>query len=99
MTSMGPEQSFAQACIGPGKTYCYIGAPKLTSSQMNKLLFRVVAILLHVIINFILISYLVSFDLTGSWIRFFLFLFLVIILVGLFVKHLLSFLLFVKSNT
>ena len=66
---------------------------------MNKLLFKVVFILLHIISNFILISYLMSFDLTESWIKFSLFLLLVIILVILFVKHLLGFLLFIKSNS
>lgn len=65
----------------------------------NKFLYRLVALLLHVFLNFIFISYLMSFDWTSSWIRFFLFFTVVLILFLLFVKHLLSFILFIKSKT
>lgn len=65
----------------------------------NKLLLRVIFISLHIFLNFIFISYLMSFDLTGSWIRFSLFVLLVLVLLILFVKHLISFILFIKSNT
>ncbi|RYY85901.1 MAG: hypothetical protein EOO15_15805 [Chitinophagaceae bacterium] len=64
----------------------------------NKLLYRVVALTLHLFLNFIVISYLLSFDWTGSWLRFFGFVLILMLLFVLFVKHVLSFLQFLKSK-
>ena len=64
----------------------------------NETLYRVVAISLHMFLNFILISYLMSFDWTASWLRFAGFLAIVLVLFLLFVKHLLSFITFIKSK-
>jgi hypothetical protein len=65
----------------------------------NKLLLRVILISVHIFLNFILISYLMSFDVTGSWVKFSLFILLVISLLILFIKHLISFILFLKSKS
>ena len=65
----------------------------------SKLLFRVVSISLHIFLNFILISYLMSFDWTGSWLRFSLFIFVLLALIALFVLHFVHFILFLKSRS
>ena len=65
----------------------------------NKLLIRVIFISVHIFLNFIFISYLMSFDLTETWVKFSLFILVLLLLLILFVKHLISFILFIKSNT
>jgi hypothetical protein len=65
----------------------------------NGLLFRAVAISVHIFLNFILVSYLMRYDLTGSWVNFTLFIVFMLILLALFVKHLLSFIMFIKSKS
>jgi len=65
----------------------------------TQLLVRVVFLLIHIALNFIVVSYLVSFDWTGSWIRFFLFIILVLVLAFLFIRHIISIIYFIKSRT
>jgi len=65
----------------------------------SQLLVRIVFLLIHITLNFIVVSYLVSFDWTGSWIRFFLFLILVLTLAALFIRHVISIIYFIKSRT
>ncbi|HWJ92235.1 MAG TPA: hypothetical protein VNR87_14055 [Flavisolibacter sp.] len=65
----------------------------------NQTLYRVIAISLHMFLNFILISYLMSFDWTASWLRFGGFLIILLVLFLLFVRHLLSFIAFIKSRS
>ena len=63
------------------------------------MLFRTIAVALHIFLNFILVSYLMRFDLTGSWIGFILFILLILVLMVLFILHLLSFIQFLKSRS
>ena len=65
----------------------------------NRMLFRALAITLHIFLNFILVSYLMRFDLTGSWIGFILFILALLVLLVLFIKHFLSFIQFLKSRS
>lgn len=63
----------------------------------NSFLLRFISIILHAVLNFILFSYLTDFDLTGSWIVFIGFLIVVIFLNYVFLKHLASFIHFIKK--
>ena len=62
------------------------------------MLYRVIGVALHTLLNFILVSYLMAFDWTSSWVKFTGFICLIIILFILFVKHLLSFIHFIKTK-
>ena len=66
---------------------------------MNPLLLRTAAILLHAVANFLLITTLYNYDLTGSWLKFIGFIILVLFLLFLFIKHLLSYIYFIKTKT
>jgi hypothetical protein len=66
---------------------------------MNKLLIRVVAILLHAVANFLLVTYLTNFDITGSWVGIAGFIIVLGILLVLFIMHILSFIYFIKTKT
>lgn len=66
---------------------------------MNTIFIRFAAILLHAIANFILVSYVVNFDITGSWIYFIGFVLLLLLLLYLFILHLTSFIYFIKTKT
>lgn len=65
---------------------------------MNKTPLRAAAILLHLLLNFFLVSWLMDFDLTGGWIRFVLFLTVCLLLLMLFVLHMISFIRFLQSK-
>jgi hypothetical protein len=66
---------------------------------MNALLLRTLAILLHAIANFIFITWLYKYDITGSWLYFFGFIVIVLLLLFLFIKHLLTYIYFIKTRT
>jgi hypothetical protein len=66
---------------------------------MNSLFIRVTALLLHAIANFVLVSYLLNYDLTGKWVTFAGFVVLIFVLVYLFIRHIVSFIYFVKTKT
>jgi hypothetical protein len=67
---------------------------------MNQLtkrtVFRTSAIILHALANFIILSQLMSFDITGGWLPFALFVLVAIILLALLALHLLSFIRFLQ---
>lgn len=65
---------------------------------MNNLFTRTAAILIHAILNFIIISRLYNYDITGSWLLFFTFIIVVLALLYLFVRHLISFMYFIKTK-
>lgn len=65
---------------------------------MSLLLIRTFLLALHVVANVALVTYLVSFDLTGGSLRFVLFILIMAILVLLFARHLISFIQFIKSQ-
>lgn len=66
---------------------------------MDTLLFRTVAILLHAAANFLLISYLVNFDITAKWLWFIGFIIIALFLLYLFVRHTISYIYFIKTKT
>ena len=65
----------------------------------SNLFYRIIAILVHTVGNFIIISSVLSYDISGSWISFFLFILLCVVLFTLFVLHLSLFIRFLKSTT
>jgi len=66
---------------------------------MNNTSLRTAAILLHAIINFLLVNWLVNFDVTSKWLFFIGFIIFLLLLLFLFVKHIISFIYFIKSKT
>ena len=68
------------------------------SEFISNKIFRTVAILLHAVINFFLVSWMLKYDITGSWAGFVLFIVLCLLLLILFIKHLISFIKYLQSN-
>jgi len=68
------------------------------SDLLSGKIFRTLAILLHAILNFFLVSWMYKFDITGSWAGVLLFIILCLLLLMLFVKHLVSFIKYLQSN-
>ena len=66
---------------------------------MNSMLLRLVLLLLHAFINFALVSWLLNFDITGSWLAVGAFVIGVLLLMVVFIRHLLSFFSFLKTRT
>ena len=66
---------------------------------MNSLFLRVGALLAHVILNIVIVAYATDYDVSGSWLAFIGFLILLFILLALFLKHLISFIQFIKTKT
>jgi len=66
---------------------------------MNALLLRTTLLLIHAVANFIIVSTLVNYDLTDSWLHFAGFIIILLILTFIFVKHLLSYIYFIKTKT
>lgn len=58
---------------------------------MNKLVLRTLMLVLHTLLNFFIVSYLMDFDLTGSWLRIFLFVLLLLVLLYFFVWHIVEY--------
>jgi hypothetical protein len=59
---------------------------------------RTLALLAHAFLNFLLISWMYKYDITGSWAGFTLFIILCLLLLLLFVKHIVSFIKYLQSN-
>lgn len=69
---------------------------------MNKykhLFYRIAVMILHAIVNFLIISWLMNFDISGSWIGFFAFILVCLFLLSLFIIHLYFFFVFIKTKT
>ena len=71
---------------------------RIPVAMINTLLFRTMAIILHTVLNIIIINYLLAVDVTGSWVRFGIFVAIILALFLLFVKHFFSFIRFLKST-
>lgn len=65
---------------------------------LSNKIFRTLAIIVHAVINFFLTLWMLKYDITGSWMGFFLFVLLCVFLLVLFVKHLISFIKYLQSN-
>jgi len=68
------------------------------TKTLNSFILRVAAIIIHAILNFIAISYMVNFDITGSWIKFVAFTLAVFGMFYLFLLHIVSFINFLKKK-
>jgi len=66
---------------------------------MNAFVLRTIAIVLHAVANFLLVTYLLNADITGSWLYFTGFIVLIAVLLFLFIKHLVSYIYFIKTKT
>lgn len=66
---------------------------------MNSILYRTVALVMHAVLNLVIVSYLVRLDTTGSWVNFTAFIAAMLVLLILFIKHLVSFIYFIKSTS
>lgn len=66
---------------------------------MNSFFIRVVFLLLHAVLNFVAISWLLNFDITSKWVYFIGFILLIFLLVYLFINHIISFIYFLKTRT
>ena len=67
--------------------------------RMNDFVLRTTALILHAAANIIIVTYLFNYDITGSWVFFIGFIALLLLLLFLFIKHLLSYIYFIKTKT
>ena len=65
---------------------------------MNKLLFRTLILLLHALLNFFIVSFVMDYDLTGSWLRIALFILMLMVLLYFFILHIVAYYKLVKSK-
>jgi hypothetical protein len=65
---------------------------------MNNLAIRTIVLILHALLNFIVISYTLDYDITGSWMRMVLFSLLFLTLLYFFVRHIISYVQLIKSK-
>jgi len=65
---------------------------------MNHLIPRTTAILLHAAFNWLLLNWLMSYDLTGSWIVFAGFASLILVLILVFSLHIINYFYFLKTR-
>jgi hypothetical protein len=65
---------------------------------MNKRLFRTLILILHALLNFFIVSYVMDYDLTGSWLRIILFVLLMLVLLYFFILHLVAYYKLVKPK-
>jgi len=65
---------------------------------MNNLTIRTTAIISHAMLNIFIVSYLMDYDISSSWLSFLGFVLLLLVLLLLFIYHLLSFIHFIKST-
>ena len=63
----------------------------------DKLILRTTALLLHGLFNFILLTWVMKFDLTGSWLLFIGFIILALAMLSLLVMHLVSYYFYLKT--
>ena len=65
---------------------------------MSRLFRRILAIVLHLLLNVFIVTWVMQYDVTGSWITFSGFVSVVLILLIFFTLHLISFIYFIKST-
>ena len=64
---------------------------------MNIILFRTTALILHTFANAAVVIYLTGYDVTASWLRVMAFTLIMLVLLALFIRHVVSFINFIKS--
>jgi hypothetical protein len=65
---------------------------------MNNAAFRILALLLHILASLLILFYVLDFDLSGGWIRFFLFIALCLTMLVLLIAHVVSLFRFLKTK-
>jgi len=65
---------------------------------MNPLLLRTIALLVHAALSLLIANWLLNFDITSRWLYFAGFIIVLLILLYFFVRHIISFLYFIKTN-
>lgn len=65
---------------------------------MDRMILRVGLIMLHALANIVVVSYLVNYDITSSWLATISFVIILFILLTLFIKHIMSFIKYIKTN-
>ena len=70
---------------------------KSATRATNTLIFRIAVLIVHALLNVIVVTSLLDYDLTGSWLVFAGFVLLLLVLAILFIRHLLSFISFIKK--
>ena len=66
---------------------------------MNNTLLRLALLLGHIILNVVLVAWITTYDISGSWINFLVFIVLIMVLLFLFIRHLLLFIQFLKNKS
>jgi hypothetical protein len=68
-------------------------------ASMNNFFLRILALLLHAAANFLVVTWLLNFDITKKWLYFIGFVALLLALLYLFIRHITSFIYFLKTKT
>lgn len=83
-----------------GSIYIYMRAHCAPHNQnMNNTLLRLALLLGHIIANVVLVAWFTSYDITGSWLSFLVFVAAMMVLLFLFIRHLLLFIQFLKNRS
>lgn len=66
---------------------------------MNTTIFRIAALLIHALVNIAIVVFLTGYDITGSWFRVIGFIIILFVLLVLFIRHIFSFIQFLKTSS
>jgi hypothetical protein len=85
-----------------GSGYIYSLRSDATTAQynqnMNNSLLRLALLLGHIMLNVVVVAWLTTYDITGSWISFLVFIAMMLLLLFFFIRHLLLFIQFLKNK-
>jgi hypothetical protein len=85
--------------------YLVMGWTNLSGSKFSKLtqmdnyVIRIAAIIAHVLLNIVIISFLTDFDITARWITTIAFVLIIFLLFVMLIKHIVSFINYIKTKT
>jgi hypothetical protein len=85
--------------------YLVMGWTNLSGSKFSKLtqmdnyVIRIAAIIAHVLLNIVIISFLTDFDITARWITTIAFVLIIFLLFVMLIKHVVSFINYIKTKT
>ena len=74
-------------------------SPTRSNLSMTNLIVRTAIMILHVVLNIFIVTYLTNFDLTASWLLITGFIIIVLILISLLIAHIVSYIHFIKSRS
>lgn len=96
--SSGPKNNLRFAVRNRVCISCFCIFGKSNQLEMDKFYLRLAALVLHAAANFLLITWLTNFDISGSWLAAAGFVTLLAALLALFIWHILSFLFYIKNK-